>query len=322
VRAPQAEPAADPSGWESASERGSKLALRCAARCFRRLGARPLRLLLAPLAVYYTLFARSARRASADYLARLDRACGRAGARRSPWRDAYRHFHAFAEAILDRFSFWTGAYADFTIEIHGREHMERLFRTGRGAVLLGAHLGSFDVLRVISRDADVRVNVLMFTANATRINETLRTLDPTCDLRVIELDPHSVRSAFEVRRCVARGEFVAMLADRTGPGGRHRASEAGFLGERACFPQGPFLLPMLLELPTILSLALKTGPQRYDVFLETLAGAEAVPASERAKVLQERIETFASRLEHYCALAPYQWFNFYDFWAEGGHEAA
>lgn len=322
MKAPRAETAAAPSGWESVSERGSKLALGCAARCFRRLGARPLRLLLAPIAAYYTLFAGPARRASAEYLARLDRACGRAGARRSPWRDAYRHFHAFAEAILDRFCLWTGAYADFSIEIHGREHMERLFRTGRGAVLLGAHLGSFDVLRVISRDADVRVNVLMFTVNAERINQTLRALDPTCDVRVIEVDPHSVRSAFEVRRCVRRGEFVAVLADRSGPGGRHPTSEASFLGERAHFPQGPFLLPMLLGLPTILSLALKTGPRRYDVFLETLAGGEAVPARERAKVLQERIETFASRLEHYCALAPYQWFNFYDFWAEDGREAA
>jgi predicted LPLAT superfamily acyltransferase len=322
VKAPRDESAAGPRGWQSASERGSKLALGAAAWCFRRLGPRPLGLLLAPIAAYYTLFAAGARRASAEYLARLDRACGRAGARRSPWRDAYRHFHAFAEAILDRFSFWTGSYADFSIEIHGREHMEHLFRSGRGAVLLGAHLGSFDVLRVISRDADVRVNVLMFTGNATRINATLRALDPTCDVRLIEVDPHSVRSAFEVRRCVARGEFVAVLADRAGPGGRHQATQASFLGEQAVFPQGPFLLPMLLGLPTILSLALKTGPRRYDVFLETLAGAEAVPARERAKVLQERIETFASRLEHYCALAPYQWFNFYDFWAEGRRDAA
>ena len=73
---------------------------------------------------------------------------------------------------------------------------------------------------------------------------------------------------------------------------------------------------MVLGLPTILTLALKTGPRRYEVYLETLAGGEAVPARERQKVLQERVEAFAARVQHYCTLAPFQWFNFYDFWAE------
>jgi predicted LPLAT superfamily acyltransferase len=132
---------------------------------------------------------------------------------------------------------------------------------------------------------------------------------------VIEVDPTSVRSAFEVRRCVERGEFVAVLGDRLAPGGRTRVAEASFFGEPAPFPMGPFLLPMLLRLPTVLALALKTGPRSYEIFLETLAEGDAVPVPERAKVLRERVEAFASRLEHHCGRAPLQWFNFYDFWA-------
>ena len=218
--------------------------------------------------------------------------------------------------ILDRFAFWTGSYDDFELTIHGRELMEEFARSGRGAFLVGSHLGSFDVLRVIARDADIRVNVLMFSANARRINETIQTLDPGCNTRVIEVDPTSVGFAFEIRRCVERGEFVAVLSDRVRAGGRGRISRASFLGDLAPFPQGPFLISMLLGLPVVLSLALKTGPRSYEVFFETLAGGEAVPAPERRKVLQERIEAFAARLEHYCLKAPLQWFNFYDFWAE------
>ena len=235
---------------------------------------------------------------------------------RRRWLDAYRHFRCFAEVLLDRFSFWAGAYDGFSVEINGREQMQGLIESGRGAVLVGAHLGSFDVLRVISRDAGVRVNVLVFTANAQRINQVLAALDPDSEVRLIEVGPSSVSSVFALRRCVERGEFVAVLSDRVHRGGRGRISRASFLGRPASFPQGPFLIAMILGLPTILTLALKTGPRRYEVYLETLAGGEAVPARERQKVLQERVEAFAARVQHYCTLAPFQWFNFYDFWAE------
>jgi predicted LPLAT superfamily acyltransferase len=317
---PQPGPPRDASaGWASASERGSRLALRFVVWCFRRLGDAPIRPLLAPIAAYYCLFAVAGRRASRAYLERLDRARGGAGGR-PRLRDVYRHFHTFADLTLDRFSFWTGAHDDFAVVIHGREHLEKHFENRSGAFLIGAHLGSFDVLRVIAREAGMRVNVLMFSANAQRINETFQALDPNCNVRVIDVDPTSVRAAFEIRHCVERGEFLAVVGDRVLPGGRKRIAHASFLGEQAPFPQSPFLIPIVLGLPVVLTLALKTGPRTYEVFLETLADAEAVPAQNRAKALQERIETFAARLEHYCAQAPLQWFNFYDFWAEAERE--
>jgi predicted LPLAT superfamily acyltransferase len=269
---------------------------------------------LAPIAIYYSLFAVRARRASLAYLARVDRARGGDGSRRG-LRDAYRHFYSFAQVILDRLSLWSGAYDKFDVVLHGREQMEGYLASGRGAFLVGAHLGSFDMLRMLAREIDIPVNVLMFTANAERINEAFEALDPGCNVRVINIDPTSARTVFEIRHCVERGEFVAVLADRSLPGGRDRIAHASFLGDPAPFPEGPILLSMLLKLPVVLSIALRTGPRRYEVFFEEIADGVPVPASDRAKVLQERVETFAARLEHFCLRAPYQWFNFYDFWA-------
>ena len=73
---------------------------------------------------------------------------------------------------------------------------------------------------------------------------------------------------------------------------------------------------MVLGLPTVITLALKTGPNKYDVFLELLADGKPVARRDRAKLIQERVETYAARLEHHCLRTPLQWFNFYDFWAE------
>jgi predicted LPLAT superfamily acyltransferase len=300
--------------WTSAAERGSRWGLRLLVWSFRHFGHGPMRLLLAPIATWYWLFAPSARRPSRAYLQRLHRVGGFGHAPR--WLDTWQHIYSFAGAILDRFAFWAGAYQDFEIAIRGREHMQPLIEAGRGAVLVGAHLGSFDVLRVIARDFDVRVNVLMFSANARRINDTIQVLDPGSKARVIDLDPTSVHFAFEIRRSVERGEFVAVLADRVHPGGR-RVTHTTFLGDPAPFPQGPFLLATLLGLPVVLCLALKTGPRAYEIVLESLGGGEPVPAQDREKRVQEQIEAYAARLEHHCARFPLQWFNFYDFWGEG-----
>ena len=305
--------------WASASERGSRFVLCLLVWCVRRIGGAPLRPLLVPIAIYYSLFAVRARRASRAYLVRVDRARG-GGGTRPGLRDAYRHFYSFAEVILDRLSLWSGAYDKFDVVIHGREQMEKYLASGRGAFMVGAHLGSFDMLRVMAREINIPVNVLMFTANAERINKAFEALDPECNVRVIEIDPASARTGFEIRRCVERGEFVAVLADRSLPGGRDRIAHASFLGEPAPFPEGSFLLSMLIRLPVVLTIALKTGPRTYEVFFEEIADGEPVPASDRAKVLQERVETFAARLEHFCLRAPYQWFNFYDFWAGADDE--
>jgi predicted LPLAT superfamily acyltransferase len=298
-------------------------ALRFGVWCMNQMGRAGLRLLLAPIAAYYTLFDRRAGKASHEFFARVHRE--RARRDRLPQApdtnralNAYRHFHKFAELISDRFMLWTGRFDDFEIIIHDEEEFAPYFEPGRSAFLVGAHLGNFDILRVIARKAGIDVNVLMYADNAQHINEIFETLDPDCNVRVIDVGPSSVSAAFQIRRCVERGESVAVLADRLLPGGRSRVTRTNFLGEPASFPQGPFLLPMLMDLPVLMTLAVKTGPRRYEVFLELIAEQGSVPRADRAKELRERIEKFAARLERHTLDAPDQWFNFYDFWNEAG----
>lgn len=300
--------------WSARKEKGSPAALAFLVWAIRSLGYAPLRFLLAPIALYYCVFAPKARRASQDYLARVGAARGSAEPVRL--RDTYRHVYAFAEGILDRLSLWSGAIDDFEVAIHGREHAEKMLADGGGGFLVGAHIGSFDVLRAVAREAQVPVNVVVYSGNAEQINRAFETLDPTLNMRVITLESGSAGTIFEIRRCVERGELVAVLGDRIRPGIRNRVAYADFLGERAAFPCGPLLLPMMLRVPAVLGIAIRNGPRRYEIFMEPLASGEAVPAAERTRAVQDRVEHYASRLEHYCKKAPLQWFNFYDFWAE------
>jgi predicted LPLAT superfamily acyltransferase len=180
---------------------------------------------------------------------------------------------------------------------------------------VGAHLGSFDVLRVVAREAGIPVNVIMYSAHAERINAVFQELDPESQVRIIDLDPGSTKAAFEVRQCIERGEFVAVLADRLLPRARSRFAFATLLGDRAAFPEGPFVMAAVLGVPLILTIALRTGPWAYDAYLETISPGGRIPAGHRSNEIQKQIEHYAARLEHFCLMAPLQWFNFYDFWA-------
>ena len=273
-----------------------------------------MRILLAPITVYYCLMATAARHASRDYLARisaLERGFPTPG-----FGQTYRHIYSFAESILDRLSLWSGSIDEFEVNIHGREHLDGLADGESGAFLVGAHIGSFDVLRVVAREAKIPVNVVMYLANAERINDAFESLDPDCNVRVINSDPTSIKAGFEIHSCIERGEFVAVLGDRIPPGMKSRVAYADFLGDRAAFPTSPFLLSMVLRIPVIMTIAIRTGPRAYDLHFEPLADGQPVPRGRREEVVQERVERFAARLEHHCRKTPLQWFNFYDFWAE------
>ena len=61
-------------------------------------------------------------------------------------------------------------------------------------------------------------------------------------------------------------------------------------------------------------IGLRMDHRRYEVFVEMLADEVVSPAADRAAALDTLARRYASRLEHYCLRAPYQWFNFYEFW--------
>jgi predicted LPLAT superfamily acyltransferase len=194
----------------------------------------------------------------------------------------------------------------------GSEHLFALKREGRGALLLGAHLGSFDMARTLARDSGVPINIVMFTANAERINRIFEELDPESQVRVVSLDPTSVRTAFEIRSCIDRGELVAILADRVPVGAREEPIELGFLGGRRTFPRSPFLLAALLGCPVLVSLCVRTGPLRYYTWVEPISPGRRVPRDDRDKRAEELAGAYVAELERTCLAHPYQWFNFYD----------
>jgi predicted LPLAT superfamily acyltransferase len=291
--------------WLGQSERGSKYAMRLLAWVTLALGRRVGRWFLYPICAYFVAFSVRARRASADYLRRV---LGRPAA----WRDIFRHYHIYASTIHDRVYLLAGKYRYFDVRLEVAPEVHAMLRQKRGCILLGSHLGSFEILRACSLAQGVpAVNMLMHLDGAAKINSVLHALAPGVASRVIALgEPHSL---LRVQECLARGEIVGILGDRTWRNERNCTCD--FLGGAAQFPLGPLLLAGLLDVPVVLGFGLFRGARRYEIEIESFADHITLDRREREASVRPWVQRYASRLEHHCRRAPYNWFNFYDYWA-------
>ena len=274
-----------------------------------RLGWRAGWLLLVPITAWFYATSAAAKAASRAYLSRaLERPVRRA--------DVFAHLFSFGAVIMDRVLLAAGRAGRFRITVVGLENLRGIIDGGRGCVLLGAHLGSFEVLRCLARQAPVAVRPVMYRRNAGTLTRVIEQLDPELAARVIELG--SLSAVLQLRDCVQAGEIAGVLADRA-PAGQQMVG-APFLGARAAFPAGPFLLAAGLGVPVMLCCGLRTGQRRYEIRFEPFADPLALPGGRHSAALSACVARYAAWLEAACLAHPFNWFNFYDFW-EGGDEA-
>jgi len=290
--------------WIDARERSSAFWMRLLVGTVLLLGRPVGRVLLYPVCAYFLVFSVRARAASRQYLARVL-------ARPPRVADLFRHYYVFATVALDRMLLLRDRVADFDVQIHGEEIVREALARGESCFLLGAHLGSFEVLRTIGRENRVKVGMLMFEVNP-HVTALARAINPALAADIIAMGTPD--SMLQLHERLERGEWVGMLGDR-------RIHDAGavsvpFLGDLAALPTAPFRIAAMLGRPVILMVGLYRGGNRYELHFERLVEAPQLERSRRDAQIREWTALYAGRLEHYCRQAPYNWFNFYDFWAD------
>ncbi|MBD0274051.1 MAG: lipid A biosynthesis acyltransferase [Acetobacteraceae bacterium] len=299
-------PAANHS-WSAAPERGTDGALRLMLWILRRLGWRAGHLLLYPIAGYFLL---SSPRQRNHARAFLRRALGR----KPGALDLFRLWFAFSSTILDRVFLTSGRTENYRIEVEGLDALKAVLAEGRGCLLLGAHFGSFEVLRAVAdAGSPVELAVLMHEANARRVQALANAFGgPRHAAAVIPLG--TTDAMLRAHECLRRGGMVGLLADRRPHS--ERMARVPFLGEPAPFPLGPHVLAGMLGAPVMLAFGVWRGPRRYLVRFEPFADPGSPNRANRDAAARERAAHYAARLEEVCQAHPYNWFNFHDFWEE------
>lgn len=299
------------SDWKQRREGGGRFAI-WLIRSIGRYGGRGVARSLLPFITVYFLLRRGAERR--DSLAYLGRVLGR----RATWWDVARHIHCFASTILDRV-FLLGDGPDrlasrFDVRVHGLDDLHAHLDQGRGMLLFGSHLGSFEVLRVLSRQRpEYTIRVVLDKAHNQALTELLDALNPEIAATVIDAGQDGPALMLAIQQAVQGGALVALLIDRAHPGGQ--TAMVPFFGEDAPFPTAPWQIAAALKAPVTLGFGLYRGGKRYDLIFENFSDCIDAPRAERKAAIAALIRRYAARLEDVARRAPYNWFNFYDFWA-------
>lgn len=294
------------SRWQERPEGGGYFAI-WLLRAFALGAGRPLaRVLLYPIVLYFFVRRGPERRASRDYLQRV------LGRRPSAF-EVMRHIHCFASTILDRVYLLTDSFRRFEVTTHGLETLHALIDRGRGVLLFGSHLGSFDALRVLAQKRpDVEVRVVLDVAHNPALTRILAALNPKLAAGIIDAGQDGMSITLAIKDAVERGALVTVLADRAVPG--EHTVPATVLGAEARLPAAPWLMAAALKVPVALCFGLYRGGNRYDMHFEAFADSLALKRRGRDHALAEVVQRYADRLTHHARQAPYNWFNFYDFW--------
>ncbi|KAF1722318.1 acyltransferase [Pseudoxanthomonas wuyuanensis] len=304
--------------WADIGESTSVMGIAFLCGVHRWLGRWPFLLCLYPVVLFHWLGNATARRASLQYLQRLQAHAG-AFERAPGWRHSLRHFRYFAETLLDKLLALGRRYPVAKVELQ-RDVMLSQVARGEGGVIITAHIGCLELCQTLADYVPgFRLTALVHTAHAERFNRMMRRLDPNGQVQLLQVTELGPATAVMLAERVARGEFVAIAGDRV-PLRGGRSVRASFLGHPAPFPIGPYVLASTLGCPVFTMACVHAG-DGYVVRFARFADRLKLPRGSRDAALAEQAARFAQWLELQVSGAPYDWFNFFPFWDQVPHDA-
>jgi predicted LPLAT superfamily acyltransferase len=295
-------------GWIGQREVGSRFFLAILIWVAFKLGRAPARILLIFITGYFYLTGTKARKASRNYLQRRLK-------RKPRWSETFHHFYFFAAVTLDRLFLLTGKFSDFAVTIHGGSIFTDLKATRRGCLLFVSHLGSFDAMRIPgAREQALPISILMDRGHNSMAMQLITRLDPVLAGRVIDARQPKAELVLKMNDILMQGGMIGIMVDRLHE--QETGIECSLLGGNVKLPAGPWQLASALQVPVVLCFGLYHGRNRYSVHFEKFDCQISNRRRERNAAMENYVQLYCQRLEHYLSLEPYNWFNFYEFWKD------
>jgi predicted LPLAT superfamily acyltransferase len=291
------------SDWITARERGSSWLINFMIWLCQRRRRWLVNLLLYPITAYFFITGRTAHRASKHFFTRVKG--------QTRWSDYYRQLLSFSRCLVDRVTILVGDADQFKVRPSGREALMQAQQEGRGLIMLGSHLGSFEACKLFARDRlNIDIHIVAYFAGSTKIRQALDAINPKLQQNFI--DPTEPDAVFRMRDVIDSGGVLAILGDRTGIGEKKVAVD--FMGEPAWLPSGPYYLAAILHCPIFCFFGLRVGHYSYDTYVSKLADNVELARGQREQQAQVYAQRYADLLAEKAREYPYNWFNFYEFW--------
>lgn len=271
---------------------------------FRIIDLRVYYAIMAVVIVFYMLFAHKSYLAIYHFFRRRFK--------QSPihaFFNVYANHFRFGQVVIDRFAAYAGK--NFTIDVQGENHINRLALHDEGFMQFGAHAGNCEMAGYMTTSKDKRLNVLVYGGETETVMENRKKIFAKRNVNLIAVRPGDMSHIFELNDALRRGEVVGIEADRLF--GSAKAVTCRFLGAEAAFPIGPFMLTVQRDVEAVALFVMKSGVRRYTAYTIVLPDDKTAPKAERARRMAE---AYAAQLEKIVRLYPTQWYNYFEFWNE------
>ena len=305
--------------WSNLQERGVQWGPAALAFIYRIFGRQVCLIVLGPVIAYFYISGRVQRAASKAYLRRIWQVNAWPG-KPGHWH-SLQHFYAFGVAMLDKFASWIGDIRRDALDGIDSNQFNAIRNDPHGALILSAHVGNVEIVRALAaRHLKRRINVIIHTAHAENFNRLITRFAPQSSVRLIPAAEVGVATAMFLSAAIERGEWVVIMGDRTPVHGTGRTLSVPFLGAPANLPLGPFLLLNTLKCHAYMLICYRQAG-RHCIHFSKFASRDDPVERDRQAALLAHARKYAAALEGILRVAPFQWFNFYDYWGQAPESA-
>ncbi len=297
------------SKWEGKS-RGTVLGHKIFVFILNHLGLKPAYVLLRFVALYYFLFARQSNKYMYFYFHNVLKY------RRSiALIKIYKNYYIFGQTILDKVALLAGVKTKFTIDHEGGVNLDKIAAMGKGGILVSAHIGNWEIAGQLLNRLETTFNILMYENEREKLKSYMDGVEKKKNVKIIAIKDGEMGHLIELHNAFRNNELVVMHGDRF----RENAvtTQATFLGKKADFPAGPFIMAAKFGVPISVVFAVKETSTHYHFFATDPIEVKRTRTDEQTNAaVQELLKRYIDEFEKMVHRYPEQWFNYYAFWKE------
>jgi len=288
--------------WEGRSK-AKPLGYKIFVGILKTAGVGPAYFLLRIVAFYYLIFSFKSSKHTFNYFHKRHGY----GTVKSVYK-VYQNYNLLGQSIIDKVVVMAGIENKLTFEMDGINNLHQIAAQKKGGLLLTAHIGNWEAASHLLTEIDSRINIVTFDGEDSGIKQYLESVTGKSRINFIHIK-EDMSHIFEISEAFLENELVCMPADRFLEGAKTVA--VNFLGEKANFPQGPFLLACKFKVPVTFVYGMKESTWHYHFFSSKIKDYSDLEMEEASRhILQDFVDYMESKVKKY----PEQWYNYYNFW--------
>lgn len=219
--------------------------------------------------------------------------------------DVARTFTTYARCLAESLAAGRPEADRALCTFRGREHLDRVFESSRGVMLVTAHTGAWDAAaRLLASDAERSVMIAMMREPDPRARKLHDDVRQRAGVRVLHVGGHPL-DALPMLHHLGAGGIAAVQIDRVPPGAR--AIDVSLFGAAFQVPEGPFRIAAMAGVPVLPLFVRRQAMFEYEFHV---APAIELPRRPTGQELSLAAQRAADEMGRFIRANPTQWFHF------------